>query len=474
LSGISAGMEKAKRIEHKSYWQDFYKKNPDPTYFRKIIAQDSILKKIFNFASVPPIFHGIMIYPFEEKIIELKTISKEDENYLLDKVIRGGSDTELYGYLVNLLGTVKSTITIKQLLDERIHYGWSEEQILSELSETFRFISLNQTIKIEYVNGNKETIIRKGRFYPLGIETYERYNRNTSAKNVGLNIYFPKFMEEERVQKLIEIFKWDHFSVESYKQYRDIPGITEICFLSDQNDCITIQYYHHGKPLLEEPFQFQIAKKYSPLILKTIGTLSDTIKGELTKYEPKVDIKRAIILTEAYERLRKAIFNYDDKTYEKPGSYFKVCFDHWEHELYEKFSSEAGNVECDPFCKFSKESKEIPCKYETTMGYCKDPKRKRRLKSKIKQFDGSIDDLVDPNDEEKRRRIDHIKGDVSDPELALLNKEIMKTEEELFDIVEKDERLMRILSSEDRRSGADQKYYNRKVYELKEMFAKKK
>jgi hypothetical protein len=80
-----------KVISAQSYWEWFFNKHQDPEPFRSFISSDPILTKIFNFAAVPDIFSTIENnYPFDEKLAELSTITKEDIAHLFDSNIRKG------------------------------------------------------------------------------------------------------------------------------------------------------------------------------------------------------------------------------------------------------------------------------------------------------------------------------------------------------------------------------------------------
>jgi RNA polymerase sigma factor (sigma-70 family) len=94
------------------------------------------------------------------------------------------------------------------------------------------------------------------------------------------------------------------------------------------------------------------------------------------------------------------------------GDYFKNYF---EKEYYEILGTtnlpgdprpqEGAYPYCDEYCKTQKDHEgQLPCKYETSEGYCKDPdKKKPRFKYDIEHSDRGLDEPVDDESETSRQ-----------------------------------------------------------------------
>ena len=117
-----------KVISAQSYWEWFFNKYQDPEPFRSFISSDPILTKIFNFAAVPDIFSTIENnYPFDEKLAELSTITKEDIAHLFDLSIRAGYSgdrkvvAEWLDLLDNLFRLVSTTLRYYENHKQRLN-----------------------------------------------------------------------------------------------------------------------------------------------------------------------------------------------------------------------------------------------------------------------------------------------------------------------------------------------------------------
>jgi hypothetical protein len=473
-----------KTIKVKSKWKEFYEAHPDPSPFTQICSLNTSLLKIFNFCHVNNILltdnqigtdencyihKNLKQYPFEEKAKELDTITHQDIDHLNGMRMRSGNESEWFDYLHDLFSVTERTIRIRQIFskineNKQLHQKLSPSEINEELESIFcNHLSLDLTLIVIDSNGNKKNIRRIGRYFPvMGIEFHEVYNSKTAGKEIGLHIYFPKDLEGKAI---IEKINWDNYSVTSFKTYLNIPWIEGLCFESKPSDHVTIQYYQHGKPILDKPFEFQTVKRYDPLLkaqVKKLNKHKALVKDIVGTKDPNNDL-----YTEVVARLFESMLTYDARNYSNPGSYFKGCLENWGNELYEKHSTEKGDRFCDLFCKKNKEnSNELPCQYETQEGYCIDPKKKLKLKSEIEHSGGSLDDeFINPESEGDTRRVDLIEDKVTpNPELVLIPDE----KEAIITEAYKDARLLKIINMNGRRSSADQKYYERKIAELKE------
>jgi hypothetical protein len=112
----------SKIISITDYWEEFYKLYPDPEPFREFISRDESLVKIYNFTAIPHIFENIKEYPYEEKLEDLKSISKEDESYLYDLAIKAAENSDApneshwLDFIVNLYTLVAVTLNLYVLL----------------------------------------------------------------------------------------------------------------------------------------------------------------------------------------------------------------------------------------------------------------------------------------------------------------------------------------------------------------------
>ena len=99
-------------------------------------------------------------------------------------------------------------------------------------------------------------------------------------------------------------------------------------------------------------------------------------------------------------------------------------------------------------------------------------KEERISKAKLEQSGGSLDDFID--EDQTGRRIDFLEDeDGLDPETDITEKERLRLQNAILAETRKDGRFMAILESGQRRTPADQKYYERKIAEMKKLFGLK-
>lgn len=263
-------METKKRI---SYWQEFSRTHPDATRLKSIVSKDPFLTNIFNFCSYPSIFSdSLKRYPFDDKIIELGTITAEDISYLTKLGLEATDDQEFYDYLLNIFDLVANTVRFKNVLDsENQSEGrkYSEEQVLEIVEGCFKkFLSVDETLTLE----NGETVRRIGKYFPrLGIEIHNVSQPGSELSHTRIKIYHSEFFRISDEEGVAAKFDWDRFSGESFAKYHLNPLLRDICFYSPSN--YTIQHYFKGKPILKKPFEFQIGKRYEPLIFSELAEM---------------------------------------------------------------------------------------------------------------------------------------------------------------------------------------------------------
>lgn len=392
------------------YWKEFSKSYPDPNEFRSFVACDSILTKIYNFSFVPDIFENIKKYPFDEKIAELKTITKEEKKYFEhlknEKYFKHDPEVEWLDYLNNLFGLVSATINFKKMLDEgneRQGDKISQKEIIKLLELLFhRYLSLDVTITYKEVNGIQKSVSITGRFYPF------RMRRAITVRDIKKGIRKTEYQEhypypptEAEVDQVFEDL--DRFSVESLKKYQ--RKLDHISFGGPEFQKRTVRLYHKGKPY-SDPFVFPIKERYRPLLLKAV-------KGTLKKYgrdtqNEAFGYSHNELLKIAESKLFEIALKYNKSHGTQPSGYFKKMFDFFPSELYKFHSTEevpgdprpmGKHPYCDPNCKKQKDyENKLPCEFETIEGYCTDPERqkhKRMVKAKIERSGGSLYDLID-------------------------------------------------------------------------------
>ncbi len=203
--------------------------------------------------------------------------------------------------------------------------------------------------------------------------------------NKGANLQFKIhhcFLQPDSIEKS---FNWDVYSIIAYQKY-----LFSELFETDTIN-LTIQHYYEGKPLLDKPFKFQIAKRYEPLLKVSAKKIK---KSGLIE-----DFDRS--LAEAKIALFEAVNKFNPAK-GPPANYFDLYLkEYYPGNLFDNLSTEAGDVPCNDDCKNEKASKkELPCKFETEAGFCRNPKKKRRLTSMVEIPESSYNKLINSEDDD--------------------------------------------------------------------------
>lgn len=364
-----------KKIEwvRQSYWEEFHKTYPDSSGFRLFVASDPTLIKIFNFCSVPSIWDGVRKFPFDDKIKELESISDNEKKYLREAYWKEKDKRkrEWIEYLSNMFDMVCSTVMLKKKLDSdnvQLKQAYNLDQIFEMVEYSFQnYISVNERI----TSTNSAHIWRIGTWYPQHIMVVYKKGANVQA------MIFHYFFQPDNIEAS---FDWDVYSVRIYLKH-------QFDDLFDSNTRkFTIQHYYEGKPLLDKPFIFQIAKRYAPLLNASAKKM---IKMGLFE-----DFDSAF--AEANSAIFEAVKKYDDSRGPFPNYLNLHLKIYHPGNLFDNLSTEAGDIPCNDFCKNEKAStKELPCIFETEAGFCKNPKKKRKLKSKIEIRESDLDESID-------------------------------------------------------------------------------
>jgi hypothetical protein len=454
--------ETEKKIEwvRESYWEEFHKAYPDPSRFRSFIAADLTLTKIFNFCSVPSIWEGVKKFPFDEKIRELDKITSEEREYLSEAHWRiNDKDKQAWlDYLSNLFDVVCSTVMFKRKLDsdnEQQGRRYNQEQILDIVEASYRdYISVNEKMFLS----KTEYIWRINKWFPLfGMQVHFKYDSQTKKKGVfaAINHW------ESPPAEIDPVSSWDIYSVVCFQEHH----FDEL--FDSASRTFTIQHYYKGKPYLSKPFQFQIAKRYEPLLKKVFSQKGLREKG--------FDYRDGL------PKLFELALKYDSTGGAWPAGYFGQYLQF--NEIFGEYKSEAGDLACKSFCKEKKRyDGKLPCEYETENGFCKDPQKKPRFLSDIETSGGSLDEKIDTEDGESEFRKDRVDDNALDPEMTLTDKEggevpaLYSLFDSVLDELRKDERLNQILAKineDEPLSDADRQYHFRWIEKQKKQIATK-
>ena len=236
-----------------------------------------------------------------------------------------------------------------------------------------------------------------------------------------------------------------------------------------------VELYYKGErlPIVEDnngklyyQFNFAIRERFRPLLM---GMVTKTLKkyGEIFIDKEDLDSEAELKL---YEKLTK----YDETKGDSPLKFIESDLKHF-HQLKSQTteSKEVLNIDCDEICRKEKEYTEnLPCKYETSEGYCTDPirKPKRKLKSAI-DADKSLDELV--YQEGDTTRIELIEDPDFDIETEILKKEIQsrldKEERRLYQDYYVDEYTQEKMAE---KHGVNQSTIHREIKDLEEKIRK--
>jgi hypothetical protein len=366
-------MEKKTEWARKSYWEEFHKKYPDPTALRSFVAPDSILTKIFNFSSVPTIWN-IRDYRFDEKLKELQTVSEADREHL-EEIYWTETDKQKQDwleYLNNTFGVTSSTVMFKQKLDadnKALRHPYAQGQILEMVENEFQdYISVNDVLTS--TERQSERFWRNGRWYPL-------FTRVAHKKGSSLQVSVYHYYDTPSDIK--SSFERDAFTVKAYRKYQFDNLFDSHAFT------FTVQHYYDGQPLLKEPLELQMAKRYAGLLQMSAKEIAKRLRydSEEALHEAKIALIEAC---KKYDSGRGPVVNFFNLYLKKyyPG------------KVFDEHSTIAGTRFCNFFCKGSKEEKgELPCEYETTAGVCRDLDKQRVLRSNLEHSGGSLDKALE-------------------------------------------------------------------------------
>lgn len=457
-----------------SYWEEFFRTHPDPTELRSLVSSDPSLIKIFNFSSDPCIWAGLRQYPFKEKAEELKNISKEDLECLDKKRFQEENNLEWLDYLGKLFDMVSSTVRLKKALDEWNEKNGkisSDDQILKKIEKVFKkAISVDQIIVYKEENGVKVTVQRHGRFFPIRlVKVVLRENEANGSREWEGQEHFSHPPTEVEIRKSLS--GWDRFSGSNIGKYGG--GVSGVCFGWTQGANYKINLYYKG--ILLGSFDFPIAQRYRPLLEKKVREVrqkSEAIWKDENFLGTKEELHH-IAVEKLFEKARR----YDESRPVDPKGYFAGSFEHFSDEILEDISTEAIDIKCDEICMGQKELEgNIPCEYETLMGYCADPKKRKVVKPDLspstERFDQS--NFGPESDEEQKVNLF----------LATYNKDgdIYSEEKQFVDhitleeIYESDPELARIMKKEsdgNALSSNERKFKERAIKKLKKTYGKK-
>ncbi|MFC1881935.1 hypothetical protein ACFL2S_10625 [Thermodesulfobacteriota bacterium] len=311
-----------KIISKTIYWDSFFENNPDPEPLRAFIATDAALIKIFNIVAVPNILFSIDTYPFDEKLSEFSSISRDERQRLYDLRSTKGFEKDLkvveyLDWLVAVYELVKVTLWYYQALKNI--GGLSGEELIEMVVSVFREkFSKDEEYLYENNKGERFEVRLIGRkFYDIWLKILGLPGKDT------IQLHFLNKPTKEE----IEYFKndFDFGSAEQFKKFR--PHADEITFGNNSSnpDKYTVQFYYKGKKIGKN-FKYPIISRYEPLMKNSIRWIDDetkTLSDSSAHY--------------AVTKLFFAACDFDPSMGVRPAGWFKANFKH----LKSKYSEEA-------------------------------------------------------------------------------------------------------------------------------------
>jgi hypothetical protein len=333
-----------KIISHTTYWAEFLNNNPNPEPIQAFTAEDPILTKIFNIAAIPNIFYEFDTYPFDEKLSEFSTISRDDRDHLYDAEFRstdGSKESEWLGYMVALYELVGATLRFYDY--HKRNSGLSGRKLLEyTFSEFNEHISVDEEIIYETGDSEKKVGLRIGRMLP-----------GTMVEFLVVSGKVPKFIAQLlfRFNPSKELIRYitNHFdfkSVINYKRYRSLavgvcyggfdPDLDKSSHNQQEDVNYLVEFFYEGKKIdlkflhqgkKTDHFDYSIRKRFKPLLMKDIWKAEDPIeKEEQLRYAEK--------------NLLECIENFNEKKGLPPAFLFTKSLEHIRENIYEKESTE--------------------------------------------------------------------------------------------------------------------------------------
>jgi len=250
--------------------------------------------------------------------------------------------------------------------------------------------------------------------------------------------------------------------------------IRQKAFFGEDLDNVKYKIIKRCKGQKDKPIPFQLLPKYAGLIRNRAKSLPK-VETTTTGSDGKVMIKRTHDFTRIEMVLLEAVLDQSPKK-RKPANKPFSAF------IVDELKGRLGKEWDDESTMALRKSRQEQMRWQHIQSDEKDvqswfKKEERISKAKMEQSGGSLDDWNDQNDEGRGRRIDSIRDDDGiDPESEMADREDMSLRLKILAEARKDERLMKILKDKENGiplSMKDQKYYERKIAEIKKMFGLK-
>jgi len=281
-------------VEILDNWQEFYRRNRDPEPLRRFVSEDPILVKTYNFTFLPFIFTDLKAYPFNEKLQKLEKFKPEEISKLQDLVITDSDHHDFLDHLKEAFYATERTLKWYKTLREQGH-----PNALEETRAAFRkVISIDTTVKYKDDSGRMITKRYIGRHFPFFMLCFI---------NQDAEIYYPSMGPIPSDDQL----SLDTYTVLSFQKYGSV--VKETCFSSDTPN--RVFFYHRGD-MLTDPFVFQTAQRYDPL-LDRVAKIADQKREETTRLDEYAS---------AFIKLREKCNSYAGGKGVNPSGYFNDYF----------------------------------------------------------------------------------------------------------------------------------------------------
>lgn len=323
----------AKVLSTIDYWEEFHNNNPNPEPFRAFIAEYPTLTRIFNIVAVPNIlFSAIDEYPFDKKLSEFSTISRDEVLPLYDADIRsiyGKKVGEWLGYLIALFELVGATIRFYDYLKKNSNL--SGRKLLEHTSSAFN----------EYISVDKEIIYKTGKSEKLVGQRIGRILPRTLVEFLDVPGEIPKVIAQLhfRFNPTKELIRFltnhlDFKSVLNFRRFRPLAnGVTYGGFHPDldggfhsrqEGEKFLVEFFYKGKKIGR--FEYSIRKRFK----KELKRAAKDARDPLT---------RDGYIGYAEDELLRCIEEFDESKGKPPEHYFRASLKYAPLNIYKSEST---------------------------------------------------------------------------------------------------------------------------------------
>jgi hypothetical protein len=403
-------------VEGELKFRNLLKEPPEfESFLNDVVRQDPVLTKVWNFISNPPI--DTASYSLKTKVQQLIEITQRDNfedavravPLMVDEQIKRFSGTahqECYEHLEYLFTPLFFSILDK--LNEDPEHPRCIGEVYQEKAAYYL---------IEYPEAKYES--RSLEVCDFWMPLFREFNTKIRNQHTGECTdelcleYFAKEPDRDEFHHY-----WDRYWVSRTKDIStdDEEGREIYRESTKKRFCISLMY--RGRKLSFKwgsQFQCQLFERYEPLIKKITTKAFERVKwyydggiddGGLEWEEPEWKSKklrqsdqRRIIKQQIEWQLKEELWSlaqkYKDKEdHPNPSGYFQGYLRYAGGDEYKSshISTKEVDIPCDENCRKEKEyTGKWPCEYQTSAGYCKDPRREREARERIERPGPSFD-----------------------------------------------------------------------------------